>query len=52
MRNDFLPVHLMNANAKLDKHPLAPPKEQQIKKDKVQEKSLWKKFVSFLKATF
>ena len=51
MRNDFLPVHLMNANAKLDRHPLAPKKVKE-KDEKGKEKSLWNRFVGFLKDTF
>ncbi|WP_309496242.1 hypothetical protein [Sulfurovum sp.] len=49
MRNDFLPVHLMNANAKLDKHVLAV--EANKKKHDAREKgeSLWKKFIGLFK---
>lgn len=52
MRNDFLPVHLMNANAKLDKHVLADEAHKRsgktLKKD-VLGKSLWEKFVGLFK---
>jgi len=51
MRNDFLPVHLMNANAKLDRHPLM-PKTVKKKDRKGKDKSLWHKFVGFFKDTF
>ena len=48
MRSDFMPVHLMNANAKLDRHVLAAEvhkkKNDEYKKDVFKE-SLWKKFV-------
>ena len=52
MRNNFIPVHLMNANAKLDKHVLAAQaykrKNDGYKKDIFKE-SLWKKFVGLFK---
>ena len=52
MRNDFMPVHLMNANAKLDKHVLASEARKQnknaSKKDNL-EVSLWDKFVGLFK---
>jgi len=48
MRSDFIPVHLMNANAKLDKHVLAADTHKKTNdgymKDVFKE-SLWKKFV-------
>jgi len=52
MRNNFMPVHLMNANAKLDKHVLAATahksKNETYKKDVFKE-SLWTKLVGFFK---
>lgn len=47
MRSDFKPVHLKEANAKLDKHVLSLPpyqKDNDVDKDKGQ-RSLWKKFL-------
>ena len=56
MRNNFIPVHLMNANAKLDKHVLADEarkrKDNTSKKDLLKDlfkESLWKKFVGLFK---
>ena len=52
MRNDFMPVHLMNANAKLDKHVLAKEARKQTKdtsKKNISEVSLWKKFMGLFK---
>ncbi len=47
-----MPVHLMNANAKLDKHVLAKEARKRTnntnKKDSLQE-SLWTKFVGWFK---
>ena len=52
MQNDFMPVHLMNANAKLDKHVLAGEARKRTnntyKKDVFKE-SLWKKFIGLFK---
>lgn len=52
MHNDFEPVHLREANAKLDRHKLSSERYQ--KKDDVLtegsvQPSLWKKFVNLLK---
>jgi len=47
MRSDFKPLHLKEANAKLDKHVLSLPPYQgdkDIDKEKDQ-RSLWKKFL-------
>jgi len=47
-----MPVHLMNANAKLDKHVLAADahkKENNVYKQGVFKESLWKKFVGLFK---
>jgi len=49
MRNDFMPVHLMNANAKLDKHVLAPEANKNKNDAQKKDESLWKKFLGFFK---
>ena len=52
MRNDFMPVHLMNANAKLDKHVLAEEarkRSNNTSKKDVLEESLWDKFLGLFK---
>mgnify|MGYP000462683831 CR=1 FL=1 len=52
MRNDFMPVHLMNANAKLDKHVLADEarkRNNNVNKKDILQESLWKKFVGLFK---
>jgi hypothetical protein len=52
MRNDFMPVHLMNANAKLDKHVLADEARNRTAKstkNNTVEVSLWEKFVGLFK---
>ena len=52
MRSDFKPLHLKEANAKLDKHVLSLPPYQKDNKviynDKGQT-SLWKKFLGLFK---
>lgn len=51
MRSDFEPLHLKEANAKLDKHVLSLPPYQEDKdgnKEKDQT-SLWKKFLGLFK---
>jgi len=48
MRSDFEPVHLKEANAKLDKHVLSLPPYQKDKDGKDQI-SLWKKFLGLFK---
>ena len=48
MRNDFKPVHLQQANAKLDRHILSLERYQKYNdahKDKSVKVSLWKKFL-------
>ena len=52
MRNDFMPVHLMNANAKLDKHVLAADahkKNNDAYKKGIFYESMWKKFIGLFK---
>ena len=50
MRNDFMPVHLMNANAKLDKHVLADKKKNlDVSSEGSLKESLWQKFVGLFK---
>jgi len=44
MQNDFVPVHLKEANANLDKHVLAAKKEK-INDFNHKERSLWQKFL-------
>ena len=44
MRSDFKPVHLKEANAKLDKHVLSLPPYRKDKEVK-EKRSLWKKFL-------
>jgi len=48
MQNDFVPVHLKEANARLDKHVLA-AKEKQGCYTIIEDKSLWEKFLGFFK---
>lgn len=53
MHNDFKPVHLQQANAKLDRHVLSSEKYQKYNdasKDKSAKVSLWKKFLGFFKS--
>lgn len=48
MRNDFKPVHLQQANAKLDRHVLSSERYQKhddIDQDGRIKISLWKKFI-------
>jgi hypothetical protein len=48
MRNDFKPVHLQQANAKLDRHVLLSERYQKYNdasKNKSVKISLWKKFL-------
>ena len=49
MRSDFIPVHLMNANAKLDKHVLAPKVDKNKNDDQKKGGSLWKRFLGLFK---
>ncbi len=49
MRNDFMPVHLMNANAKLDKHVLAPEADKKKSDEQKKGESLWKKLLGLFK---
>lgn len=48
MRNDFKPVHLQQANAKLDKF-LAIAEQYQKHKEETVKISLWKKFLGLFK---
>ena len=48
MRSDFKPVHLQQANAKLDRHPLFSEryvKDDDSKQDGKIKISLWKRFI-------
>jgi len=50
MRSDFKPLHLKQANAKLDRHVLSSgqyQKENDIHKDENVQISLWQKFLGF-----
>ena len=50
MQNDFTPIHLKQANAALDKHSLAPKKDQEYHNpDK--HKSLWQKLLGLFKTS-
>lgn len=52
MLNDFKPVHLQQANAKLDRHVLSSERYQNhddSHKDESVKISLWKKFLGLLK---
>jgi len=51
MRSDFKPLHLKEANAKLDKHVLSlPPYQGDKDGDKEKDQtSLWKKFLGLFK---
>lgn len=52
MHNDFEPVHLIEANAKLQKHKLASARDQKNEDTSVDDSgqtSLWKKFVNLFK---
>lgn len=44
MQNDFVPIHLKQANANLDKHLLVPKIENKHK-----NKSLWQKILGLFK---
>lgn len=48
MQNDFIPIHLKEANAALDKHSLAPNKDQKYYKIQ-KHKSLWQKLLGLFK---
>ncbi len=48
MRNDFKPVHLQQANAKLDRHVLSSERYQK-QDDALNQISLWKKFLGLFK---
>jgi len=47
MRNDFIPIHLKQANAALDKHSLAPKVDDYHKIH--EHKSLWQRFLGLFK---
>jgi len=52
MRNNFQPVHLQNANAKLNKHILSAHVHKQTNdgyKKSVFKEPLWKKFLGLFK---
>lgn len=52
MRSDFEPVHLQQANAKLDRHVLSSEryqKQNDIHKVENVQMSLWQKFLGFFK---
>jgi len=54
MQNDFKPVHLQQANAKLDRHVLSSERYQKYDdthKDESVKISLWKKFLGLFKTT-
>ncbi len=48
MQSDFKPVHLQEANAKLDRHILSSERYQKNKDESVKI-SLWKKFLGLFK---
>ncbi|WP_373030306.1 hypothetical protein [Sulfurovum sp.] len=48
MRNDFKPVHLQQANAKLGRHVLSSERYQK-QDDALNQISLWKKFLGLFK---
>jgi hypothetical protein len=50
MHNDFKPVHLQKANAKLDRHVLLSERYQQYD-DAHKDISLWKKFLGLFKTS-
>ena len=53
MRNDFEPMHLKQANAKLDRHVLSSElyqKQNDIHKGENVQISLWQKFLGFFKS--
>lgn len=50
MRSDFKPLHLKEANAKLDKHVLSLPPYQEDKDVEKDHTSLWKKFLGLFGA--
>lgn len=49
MQTDFKPVHLKQANDKLDELILSSEKEYEQYKDENVKKSLWKKFLGLFK---
>lgn len=51
MRNDFKPVHLQQANAKLDELISSSEKGYEQYKDESVKKSLWKKFLGLFKTS-
>ena len=54
MRSDFEPVHLQQANAKLDRHILSSEpyqKQGNVHKDENGKISLWKKFLGLFKTS-
>ncbi len=54
MRSDFKPVHLQEANAKLDRHVLLSERYQKyddVHKAKSVKISLWKKFLRLFKTS-
>jgi len=50
MRNDFKPVHLQKANAKLERHVLSSERYQKLG-DAHKDLSLWKKFLGLFKTS-
>ena len=48
MQNNFIPIHLKQANAALDKHSLAPKNDHKYHKIK-EDKSLWQRFLGLFK---
>ncbi len=48
MQNDFIPIHLKQVNAALDKHSLAPKDDHKYHKIK-EDKSLWQRFLGLFK---
>ena len=48
MQSDFKPTHLKEANDALDKHSLAPKKDQEYY-DPYKDKSLWEKLLGLFK---
>ena len=48
MQNDFIPIHLKQANAALDKHSLAPKRGQEYP-NAGKDKSLWQKLLGLFR---
>jgi hypothetical protein len=51
MQTDFKPVHLKQANEKLDRLISSSEKEYEQYKDEIVKKSLWKKFLGLFKTS-